>query len=133
MPVQPCTPCVSEPQRSQGLKAPAPRGEHVLVTLKGPGVFLAASITKQGGATGLSFVSLDIDGRNVINASYAAVENWGLTQHNPYGVVLLKMKAIKNLTIGFPTPLRFDKELKLSVKVDEDGVAQILANVIHGK
>jgi hypothetical protein len=133
MGTQDCLTGVCDPQRTQGLKAPAPKGDHVLVTLKGPGLFLGAEVTKQGGASGLTFVILDIDGRNVTNLSYAAAENSGLTQQNPYGLVLLKSAALKNLTIGFPSPLRFQKELKLSVTVNEDGVVQILGNVIHGK
>ena len=31
----------------------------------------------------LTFVILDIDGRNVTNLSFAAAANGGLTQHNP--------------------------------------------------
>lgn len=128
-----CVNGVCDPQRTQGLKAPAPRGDYALVSLKGPGLFLGAEVTKQGGGNDLTFVILDIDGRNVTNLSFAAAENTGLTQQNPYGLVLLKAAAIKNLTIGFPTPLRFQRELKLHVTVDEDGVVQILANVIHGR
>jgi len=128
-----CVIGVCEPQRTQGLRAPAPKGEHVLVSLEGPGIFLAAEVAKQGGTNDLTFVSLDIDGRNVTNLSFAAAENTGLTQQNPYGLVLLASAAIKNLTIGFPVPLRFQKRLKLSVNVDEDDVVQILANVIHGR
>ncbi len=128
-----CAPCICSPQRTQGLKAPAPRGEHLLVNLKGPGVFLGAHVSKQGGTNDITFVILDIDGQNVTNLSFAAAENLGFTQQNPYGLVLLKSSAIKNLTIGFPSPLCFKKELKLSVTVNEDGIAQIIANVIHGK
>lgn len=128
-----CAPGICDPQRIQGLKAPAPKGEHMLVNLKGPGVFLASQVTKQGGSAGLTFVSLDIDGRNVTNLSYAAAENWGLIQQNPYGIVVLRSNDIKTLTIGFPYPLRFKSELKLTAIVNEDGVVQILANVIHGK
>ena len=128
-----CVNGVCDPQRTQGLKAPAPRGDHALVSLKGPGLFLGAEVTKQGGGNDLTFVILDIDGRNVTNLSFAAAENTGLTQQNPYGLVLLKSAAIKNLTIGFPTPLRFQRTLNLYVTVDEDGVVQILANVIHGR
>jgi hypothetical protein len=128
-----CLTGVCDPERTQGLAAPAAKGDHVLVELKGPGLFLGAEVTKQGGATDLSFVILDIDGRNVTNISYAAARNSGLTQQNPYGLVLLQSAALKNLTIGFPSPLRFRKSLKLSVTVNEDGVAQILANVIHGR
>lgn len=128
-----CTTGVCNPERTQGLKAPAPKGEYVLVNLKGPGVFLGAQITKQGGSSGLTFVSLDIDGRNVANLSYAAAQNWGLIQPNPYGIVLLGSGGIKTLTIGFPSALRFKTKLTLTAIVNEDGIAQILANIIYGK
>ena len=127
-----CATGVCDPQRTQGLKAPAPKGKHPLVTLRGPGVFLAALVSKQGGNTDLTFVNLDIDGRNVTSLSFAAADNLGLTQHNPYGLVLLRGKLVETFTIGFPSPLRFERELKLSVTVNETGVVQIVANVIHG-
>ncbi|MBI3694778.1 MAG: hypothetical protein HY238_08065 [Acidobacteria bacterium] len=128
-----CAAGVCDPARTQGLKAPAPEGDHTLVSLKGPGVFVAAEASKQGGASGLTFVILDIDGRNVVNLSYAAAQNLALTQQNPFGIVLLGSAEIKTFTIGWPSPLRFERELKLSVTVNEGGVVQILANVIHGK
>ncbi len=128
-----CAPGVCDPERTQGLVAPAPAGDHALVTLRGPGVFLGMEVTKQGGNNDLTFVILDIDGRNVVNLSFAAAINWGLTAQNPFGHVVLTSGAIKNFTFGFPTPLRYAKSLKLSVKVNEPGVAQIVANVIHGK
>lgn len=127
-----CAAGVCNPQRTQGLKAPAAEGEHTLVTLRGPGVFVAAGISKQGGTSGMTFVNLDIDGKNVTSLSYAAAENWGLNQSNPYGIVLLNAAQVNMLTIGFPTPLRFDRQLKLHVNVQEPGVVQILGNVIHG-
>lgn len=127
-----CLTGVCQPERTQGLKAPAGQGEHLLVSLKGPGVFIAAQVTKQGGESDLTFVDLDLDGKNVTNLSFAAARNWGLTQQNPYGLVLLGSRAIDTLTIGFPVPLRFERELKLSVVVNEPGVVQVLANVIHG-
>lgn len=128
-----CAAGVCAPERTQGIIAPAPAGTHLLVRLEGPGVFLGSECVKQGGTNNITFVVLDIDGHNVTNVSYAAAENSGLTQANPYGLVLLGSSTLRNLTIGFPTPLRYEKELKLSVVVNETGVAQILANVIHGK
>jgi hypothetical protein len=128
-----CSPGICDPERTQGLRAPAPQAEYELISLKGPGVFVAAHVTKQGGTNGITFVSLDIDGRNVTSLSYAAAENWGFTQHNPYGVVLLQSASVQNLTIGFPTPLRFFSDLKLKVIVNEDDVVQIVANVVHGR
>lgn len=128
-----CSTGVCDPERTQGLRAPAPNGEHVLVNLRGPGVFLGASVTKQGGNSGLTFVSLDIDGRNVANMSFAAARNLGLTQQNPFGIVLLGSPAgVENFTVGFASPLRYEHELKLSVTVNEAGVVQILGNVVRG-
>jgi hypothetical protein len=132
---QDCVVGVCDPQRTQGLEAPAPQGDYLLVNLDGPGIFLAAEVTKQGGLGDLTFVNLDIDGRNVVSISYAAARNLGLTQQNPFGLVLLQTPGsgtIKNLTIGFPTPLRFEERLTLTAVVREDGIVQILANVIHG-
>lgn len=129
----PCVGGVCNPRRVQGLKAPAPRGEHVLINLQGPGVFLAGEVVKQGGGPGLSFVSLDIDGRNVVNISYDAARNSGLTEHSPYGVHYLTSAAgLENLTFGWPTPLVFMRSLTVSAVVRQDGVVQILANVIVG-
>jgi hypothetical protein len=97
------------------------------------GYSLSALMTKQGGATGMTFASLDIDGRNVINISYAAAENRGLAGQNPWGVVFLKSTEVKALAMGFPVPLYFTSELKLSATVNEDGVVQIIGTVVHGK
>ncbi len=125
---------IPDPERTQGLQAPAVQGEHHLITLKGPGSFISAQVSKQGGSNDLSFVSLDIDGRNVVNISFAALINTGLTQNNPYGLVLVKSTGnLKTLSIGYSSHLYFKKELSLSVIVKEDGVDQILANIVHGK
>ena len=130
-----CAPGVCDPQRTQGLRAPAPKGAapQVLVTIDGPGVFVAAHVSKQGGENDLTFVNLDIDGRNVTSISFAAARNLGFTQQNPYGLVMLQSAAIENITIGFPVPLAFRRQLRLSVVVNENGVVQILGNVIHGR
>jgi hypothetical protein len=119
-------------QRTQGLIAPATMGDHVLVRLKGPGVFVSAEVTRQNNPAGLTFVSLDLDGLNVVSISFEAVSNLALTQANPYGLVLREKGVLSTLTIGYPLPLKFERELILKVTVHEVGVAQILANVIHG-
>jgi hypothetical protein len=94
-----CVGGVCDPERTQGLQAPSPQGTHDLITLRGPGVFRAAQISKQGGNDDLTFVNLDIDGRNVTSLSYAAAGNWALPQQNPYGLVLLQGPGIKTMAI----------------------------------
>jgi len=120
-------------QRTEGLVAPAVPGEHILVRLKGPGVFVCAEVSRQNDPAGVTFVSLDLDGRNVVSMSYEAASNWGFGQDNPYGVKLLQNGIISTLAIGYCLPLHFDKELVLKVNVNEIGVAQIIANVVHGE
>lgn len=126
-----CAVGVCDPQRTQGLKAPARRGTHNLVTLMGPGLFLSANVTKQGGATDLTFVRLDIDNRNVVSLSFAAARNSGLSQPNPFGLQFLAGIGLESFAIGWPFPLTFKRSLKLSVTVNETGVVQIVANVVH--
>ena len=127
-----CIGGMCDPQRIQGLKAPVPRGTYNLINLTGPGLFLAGHVTKQGGATGLSFVRLQIDGRSVVDLSFAAAQNWGLTQQNAYGLVVLGSGGLQTFTFGWPVPLVFKRRLDLSVVVNEVGVVQIVANVIRG-
>ena len=129
---QSCAVGVCDPERTQGLKAPAPNGNHALVGLAGPGVFLGFAVTKQGGTNDQTFVILEIDGRNVTNLSFAAAINQGLTQHNPYGLAVVQSGGLKTMTVGFPAPLLYKQSLRLRVTVNEPGVAQILGNVIHG-
>lgn len=126
---------IAMPKETQGLKAPAPVGEHTLVTLAGPGKFVAAEIIKQGGnGSDMTFVGLEIDGNSVVNASIAALNNWGLAQHNTYGTQLLKpMAGMRTVTIGYPVPLIYTKSLRLWVKVSEAGVTQVIGRVIHGQ
>jgi hypothetical protein len=123
------------PRRTQGLVAsPAVGTTTTLVNLTGPGKFLTANLSKQGGASDLTFVILDIDGQNVVNTSISGLRNAGLTQANPAGIVLLQSAAgLDTVTIGFPETLTYQRNLRLSVTVQEAGVAQILANVVHAQ
>ncbi|MGA9994327.1 MAG: hypothetical protein WBP93_02880 [Pyrinomonadaceae bacterium] len=107
-----------------------PAGDWLLVNLKGPGIFLGAQVA-QFGPKPSTVVNLAIDGRNVVSISYADATDSGFTQQNPYGIVLLGGKK-SNLTIGFPSPLRFEKSLTLSVEVKTTAGGNIQASVVHG-
>jgi hypothetical protein len=126
-----CALGVCDPRRTQGLRAPAPKGTHDLVNLEGPGLFLSANVSKQGGPTNITFVRLDIDGRSVVNLSFAAARNWGLSEANPFGLQFLSGIGVESFAIGWPFPLAFKRSLKLSVVVNENDVVQIVVNVVH--
>ena len=118
-------------ERHQGLITnPANGSTHELVKLQGPGLFLSDEISKQGGSSDLTFVILDLDGKNVVNISMAALFNLGLTGHNSYGVEIYKTTSLKTVTIGWPYPLTFNKLLSLRLTTNETGIVQLLANVI---
>ena len=123
---------VESPVRNQGLTSnPANNTTKELVKLDGPGLFLSAEITKQGGNSELTFVILDIDGKNLVNISMAALFNQGLTAANSYGISIFRSAAaLDTVTFGLPYPLTFKKSLSLKVTVKETGVVQILANVL---
>jgi hypothetical protein len=127
-----CIDGMCDPQRIQGLKAPARKGTYDLINLEGQGLFLAGQVSKQGGLTGLTFVRLQIDGRSVVDISFAAARNVGYSQDNPFGLLLLGTPVLQNLTFGWPVALTYKRSLKLSVIVNETGVVQIVANVLRG-
>lgn len=129
-----CAVGACSPQITQGLKAPAPQGTYDMVSLTGPGLFLSAHVSKQGGTNGITFVSLKIDNKYVISNSFAGARNLGFTTPNPFGIQLLTgINPIENFTIGWPFPLTFRSSLVLTVTVKENNIAQIIANVVHAK
>lgn len=117
---------------------PAASSTHDLVTLTGEGTFISAILTKQGGATDITFVQLIIDGQIVHDRSVAGLRNFGLTQSNPYGVAVLngggQPDGIDTVTIGFPCPIPFTSSLILRAVVgaSDTGVVQMIGDVIAG-
>jgi len=60
---------VWKPSEVRGMLAPVPTGDHVLIELKALACSWVRQVTKQGGSGDITFVILEIDGRNVINLS----------------------------------------------------------------
>ena len=48
------------------------------------------------------------------------------------GVQFLSGVGLESVAIGWPFPLTYKRSLRLSVVVNENGVVQILANVVRG-
>src|SRR5262245_18110985 len=70
---------ILSPRRVQGLKVNPGTGKKFdLIKLAGPGVFVAAHVTKQGGSNDITQVALFIDGVNVVAITYAAADNIGM-------------------------------------------------------
>lgn len=127
-----CDDRVHSPAQAEGLVSSPALGEHVLVSITGPGKFISARMVKQGGLSGLTAISLEIDGNVVENRNVAALQNWGMTASNPFGVVVQSSGGTDTVTIGFPEALVFDSNLTLRAVVNEAGVDQIIGTVIYG-
>lgn len=121
-------------RQSEGLiTSPASGTVHNLVSITGSGSFVAARMTKQGGTTDITTVELIIDGQTVVGRTFAALNNWGLTQNNPFGVVLLHGGGVDAVTIGFQQPVKFESSLVLRTNVGESGIVQMIGTVIYGQ
>ncbi len=106
-----CMGGVCDRQRVHKLLAPASVGTHPLVSVEGPGVFVAGHVTKARGATGLSFVRLVIDGRVIVDVTFAAARTFVFPIENPYGVLRFASSGIQHLGFGWPVPLVFKRTL----------------------
>jgi hypothetical protein len=129
-----CCTLVRDARKFQGLVVnPLDPSTHTLVSINGPGKFVSAELTKQGGLSGLTFVTLRIDGQSIENRSVIALKNLAMTQNNPFGVMVGTSPAgIDAVTIGFPQTLEFKNKLELEVQVAEPGVVQLIGTVIAG-
>ena len=128
-----CCSTINGATQAGGLITDPVQDTHELVNVTGPGTFVAARMVKQGGSTGLTAVELIIDGETVIHRNIAALKNWGMTQNNPFGVVVFTNSSIDTVTIGFSQPISFEEDLILNAVVGETGVVQIIGTVIYGE
>ena len=124
---------VYNPQETENNQGSPAIGAHDLIVLKGPGKFVSAHVSKQGGTNDITFVVLEIDGKVIVNGSIAGYRNRGLTQSNPSGLMLLQSPTQTTVAIGFPFPLAYQSELRLWVDITEPGIVQIKGTVIHGE
>ena len=121
-------------QQAEGLIVDPLNGSvHDLVSITGSGTFVAARMTKQGGTNDITTVQLIIDGKTIVGRTYAALNNWGMTQNNPFGVVLLHGNGVDAVTIGFPQPITYNNSLILRTTIGEYGIVQMIGTVVYGQ
>ena len=124
---------ILSPRRVQGLSVnPATNKKINLIKEAGPGVFVSAFVTKQGGINDLSQVALFIDGVNVVALTYSGADNLGLDETNNSGIKLVK-GFVDDFTIQFNEPLFFKKECRIEISTGSDsGIAQVIAVAVLG-
>ena len=125
---------ILQARRVQGLKTSLPTNKKFdLIKVAGPGVFVAAHVSKQGGSNDFSQVALFIDGVNVVATTYAGADNIGLDGVNNSGIKLVK-GVVDCMSIQYNEPLFFQKECRIEISTGSDsGVVQVVANAVIGK
>jgi hypothetical protein len=124
---------ILRPRRIQGLAVGPGTGKTIdLITAPGPGVFVAAHVTKQGGTNNITQVALYIDGSNVVAITFAAADNIGLDEQNNSGIKLVN-GLVNCISIQYNEPLFFKKECRIEIKTGSDiGIHQVVANAVIG-
>jgi hypothetical protein len=124
---------ILKPRRVQGLAVGPGTGKTInLIKTTGPGVFVAAHVTKQGGSNNITQVALFIDGVNVVAITFAAADNIGLDEQNNSGIKLVN-GLVKCISIQYNEPLYFKRECRIEIKTGTDsGIAQVVANAVIG-
>jgi hypothetical protein len=122
-------------QHFQGIYDIMPGETYTVGGIEGPGQFISAYVTKQGGASDITTVELFLDGVRAASVSFAGFKNFNLTQSNPSGLMVAPGATaadIDTAVIGFPYPLAFKTDLRIVISVggSDTGIAQILTNVI---
>ena len=119
------------------VSSPAIDTKNDLVTLTGPGTFIAARLAIGGSSdTRKSTIGeLVIDGRIIFQESFREIELQGLREFNYFGVVGNDGGTVgsSTISIGFPQPVKFESSLVLSATAKTTGVTLISATVIYGE
>lgn len=107
--------------------------EHPVVELFSSGTFISAFYAIQG-SNGTSCVRFRIDEREIISRCLNPLKNWGFTTPNQFGLKVTEAGGQWLVTIGFPTPIKFETSLELAFYVhsNDSSIAQVYAKVLYG-
>jgi hypothetical protein len=124
---------LEKPTSTQGTISPSV-GDNSVVVVRGPGCFISANLSRQGeDPTGATGVTLEIDGRFVVDTSIEALINEGATSINTFGVMAQRGDGLDSVSIGFPQPLFFKDSVVLGVFVMGPGIVQVIGLVITAR
>jgi hypothetical protein len=109
-------------------------GAEIKMDRLGGGWFQAAEIVKEGGSTDETYVTLALDGQEMITTSFASLENPWMQLDTPY--IMANVRAEGNrrtMTIWYTPELRFMFLVSLHVDVHEEGVDSVRMRAVMNK
>jgi len=118
-------------QRDVGTTA---AGGHAEFHVLGAGWFGAAEVVKEGGASDDTDVTVELDGAELITASFASLKNPWMQISSPSLVANVRSEGnTRTMTIWYSPELKFRGILAVRVDVKEDGVAGLRLRAVMNK
>jgi hypothetical protein len=109
-------------------------GEHTGLHVLGAGWFGAAEIVKQGGTSDDTTVTVELDGAEVITASFADLQNPWRQISSPSLVANVRSEGeVRTMTIWYSPELKFRGILAVRVEVQEEGVTGLRMRAVMNK
>jgi hypothetical protein len=117
----------------QAAQSTSPGAETAMDRLGG-GWFLAAEIVKEGGSTDETYVTLALDGQEMITTSFALLKNPWMQLDTPYMVANVRAEGnTRTMIIWYTEEPRFMFLVSLHVDVHEEGVDSVRIRAVMNK
>lgn len=111
-----------------------PVGESRTYHVIGAGWFRAVEITKQGGASDDTSVTLELDGEPMISTTFAALKNPWMQLDTPMmGAKVRTEGDTSTMTIWYSAELKFSTMAAVRIDVREDGVDNLRTRTVMNK
>ena len=109
-------------------------GDTISMNRLGGGWFRAVEIVKEGGSSDETYVTLALDGQEMITTSFAVLKNPWMQLSTPYLVANVRTEGNKHtMTIWYSPELRFMYLVSLYVDVQEQGVESVRMQAVMNK
>jgi len=109
-------------------------GGRTSMQIVGAGWFRAATIVKDGGTTGQTLVTLELDGEPMITTSFSMLANpWYQLSTDSISASVRVDGARSTMTIWYSPELKFRALASVRVEVEEIGVERIVVRAIMNK
>jgi hypothetical protein len=111
-----------------------PQGERASMQIVGAGWFRAATVVKDGGTTGQTWVTLELDGEPMITTSFSMLANpWFQLSTDSISASVRVEGNRSTMTIWYSPELKFRALASLRVEVKEEGVEHLRVSAIMNK
>jgi hypothetical protein len=130
----PASAAVQGPEHIRQLHVSPGIGDYTIATVRGPGVFVSASVVGIGIDTAQATAYVVIDGSVIFIGPLGSAEAaLGAQTNSGVGVTYAKdLGGRARASFGVAEPLRFERELRVYVRVDAGVPSRVFGDVVWG-